>query len=121
MENKSALAVFGVSQDSSKYGNKIFTTLLDKGFTVYGINPKGGVVNGKELYPSLAQVPARVHTAIMVVPPAALISAVEQCIESGVKEIWFQPGAQSADAFNRAEQAGLRAVNGCYMAANGLW
>lgn len=121
MENNAALAVFGVSQDSSKYGNKIFTTLLGKGFTVYGINPKGGLVAGEEMYPSLAQVPARVHTAIMVVPPAALISAVKQCIESGVKEIWFQPGAQSADAFSLVEQAGLHAINGCYMAANGLW
>lgn len=115
------IVVFGVSQDPAKYGHKIFTTLLQKGFTVYGINPKGGEVEGKTLYTSLTQILDAVDVAIMVIPPAALLPAVEQCKVKGVKEIWFQPGAQEDTAFVMATAAGIKAVNACFMAENGLW
>lgn len=119
-QNKT-IAVFGVSQDSSKYGYKIFHTLLQKGFKVYGINPKGGQVDGQNLYVLAADVPGIIDVAIMVIPPAALLGAVEQCKAKGVKEIWFQPGAQEDSAFVLATAAGIRAVNACFMAENGLW
>ena len=119
-QNK-VLAVFGASQDSSKYGYKIFTALLQKGFRVYGINPKGGEINGHTLYPTLAQVPGPVEVAILVIPPAGAMQAVTQCKENGVKEIWFLPGAQEDNAFVVATAAGIKAVNACFMAENGLW
>lgn len=119
-QNKT-IAVFGASQDASKYGFKIFVTLLQKGYHVVGINPKGGEVNGHSFYASLADVPGSVEVAIMVIPPAALLGAVEACKTKGVKEIWFQPGAQEDNAFVVATVAGIRAVNACFMAENGLW
>ena len=119
-QNKT-IAVFGVSQDSSKYGYKIFHALLQKGFNVYGINPKGGQVDGQHLYAALADIPAVVDVAIMVIPPAVLLGAVEQCKTKGVKEIWFQPGAQEDVAFVLATASGMKAVNACFMAENGLW
>ena len=119
-ENKT-LVVFGVSQDPSKYGNKIFKTLRAKGFDVFGINPKGGTAAGANLWPDLASVPAKAEVAIMVIPPAALEDAVQQCIAGGVKEIWFQPGAQSPRAYELAASAGIEAVDACFMAENGLW
>ena len=119
-QNKT-IAVFGASQDTAKYGYKIFHTLLQKGFRVYGINPKGGHVDGQSFYTSLAEVPGPVDVAIMVIPPAALEQAVAQCIEKHVQEIWFQPGAQSQAAFSAATQADIHAVNACFMAENGLW
>ncbi len=119
-QNKT-IVVFGASQDSSKYGYKIFHTLTQKGFKVYGINPKGGQVDGQTLYTALADVPETVDVAIMVIPPAALLGAVEQCKAKKVKEIWFQPGAQEEAAFVLATAAGMKAVNACFMAENGLW
>lgn len=119
-QNKT-IAVFGASQDSAKYGFKIFATLLQKGYRVVGINPKGGEINGQPFYTSLADVPGAVDVAIMVIPPAALLGAVEACKAKGVKEIWFQPGAQEDSAFVMATAAGIRAVNACFMAENGLW
>lgn len=119
-ENKN-IVVFGVSQDAAKYGNKIFKTLLTKGFRVFGINPKGGTAAGEKLWPDLAAVPAKADVAIMVIPPAALEGAVQQCIAGGVKEIWFQPGAQSPRAYDLARSAGIEAVESCFMADNGLW
>lgn len=119
--NNTTIAVVGVSQDPSKYGYKIFTTLLENGLNVYGINPKGGTVNGQPLYTKLADLPHPADVAILVIPPAALEQAVAQCVQTGVKEIWFQPGARLDAAYQAAQQAGLRAINGCFMAENGFW
>lgn len=121
MYQDKTIAVFGVSADPSKYGYKIFTVLLEKGFRVYGINPKGGVVAGQTIFTRLADVLAPVDVAVMVIPPAALVPAVQQCVDAHVKEIWFQPGAQSDDAYDLATAAGIKAVNSCFMADNGLW
>lgn len=115
------IVVFGVSQDTSKYGYKIFHTLLQKGLQVYGINPKGGQVDGHPLYATLTEVPGSPEVAVMVIPPAALLGAVEQCKAKGVKEIWFQPGAQEDSAFVLATASGIKAVNACFMAENGFW
>ena len=119
-QNKT-IAVVGASQDTSKYGFKILNTLLQKGYRAVGINPKGGEINGNPFYRSLADVPGPVDVAIMVIPPAALLGAVEMCKNKGVKEIWFQPGAQEDNAFVMATAAGIKAVNACFMAENGLW
>lgn len=121
MGRNTVIAVFGASENPAKYGYKILSVLLKKGFDAYGVNPKGGALDGRAFYTSLADVPAAVHTAIMVIPPAALEDAVRQCAQAGVKEIWFQPGAQSAAAFEAAQRAGINAIDGCYMASNGLW
>ena len=91
------------------------------GMRVYGLNPKGGEVAGELLFKSLAAVPADIQVAILVIPPIGLDNAVDQCIEKGVKEIWFQPGARSEQAFQKAQAAGIRAFNGCFMADNGFW
>lgn len=121
MYRDQTIAVFGVSADPSKYGYKIFTVLREKGFRVYGINPKGGEVAGQTVFARLADVPAKVDVAVMVIPPAVLVPAVEQCIQAHVKEIWFQPGAQSDEAYNLAAAYKIKAVNSCFMADNGLW
>lgn len=115
------IAVFGASEDPSKFGYKILTDLAANGLTVYGINPKGGHIKGNTFLPCLADVPANVDVAIMVVPPVALSGAVEQCIQGGVREIWFQPGARLESAFQAATAAGIHAVNSCFMAENGFW
>ena len=115
------IAVFGASQNSTKYGYKIFHTLTQQGFTVYGINPKGGEVDEHPFYTSLSAVPGPVEVAIMVITPAALLEAVEACKNKGVKEIWFQPGAQEDRAFKLATAAHIKAINACFMAENGLW
>lgn len=121
MYKNKVIAVFGVSQDNTKYGYKIFTTLLARGLSVYGINPKGGIVAGKELFSTLDQLPQQAEVAILVVPPVALAGVVEQCLASGIKEIWFQPGARAQAPFERAQKAGVKAINGCFMAENGFW
>ena len=115
------IAVFGVSQDETKYGYKIFEALTRMGLDVYGINPKGGQVENRPLFANLGALGVKPDVAIMVIPPVALVDAVNQCIKAQVKEIWFQPGARSEEAYHLAVSAGIKAVDGCFMVDNGFW
>ncbi len=121
MYKNKKIVVFGVSQDPAKYGHKIFTALGRMGLEVYGINPKGGEVDNKPLFTDLSALNVKPDVAIMVIPPVALVPAVEQCIEAKVSEIWFQPGSRSEEAYHLAITAGLKAMEGCFMADNGFW
>ena len=115
-------AVMGVSlTDPSKYGTRIFKDLLAAGYRVYAVNPKGGELLGNPVYKTLAELPAAPDAVIMVLPPAALDGAVAQCIAAGVKEIWFQPGARDERARQKAQTAGIKTVESCFMAENGIW
>lgn len=122
MADNRSYAVFGVSlTDPAKYGTRIFKDLLAHGYKVYAVNPKGGELSGQTVYETLADAPQKPYGAILVVPPAALEGAVEQCINAGVKEIWFQPGARDPKARQKAQDAGIETHESCFMAENGIW
>ena len=115
------IVVFGVSTNEAKYGYKIFAALRRLGLEVYGINPKGGMVDGQPLFATLADVPVQADVAILVIPPKALVGAVEQCAAGKVTEIWFQPGARSEESYRLAKMCGMLAFDGCFMTDNGFW
>ena len=42
-----AYAVIGVSSDRRKFGNSVFRTMKEKGFTVYPVHPVSETVEGE--------------------------------------------------------------------------
>lgn len=49
------IAVVGVSENTEKYGFKIFKDLIENGYKVKGINPKDGKILGKKIYKNLKE------------------------------------------------------------------
>jgi uncharacterized protein len=116
------IAVLGVSNDPGKFGYKIFAELLDRGFLVHGVNPKGGDVRGQSLAISLDAVSPVPEMVITVVPPAATEQAVETCRRLGIKEIWMQPGSESDAAIAKAGSYGMSVTHhACLMTTIGMW
>ena len=115
------IAVIGVSDDASKYGNRIFRELLNSGYLVSGVNPKGGFILGRHIYKNLEDLEPRPDLVITVVPPAVTEKIVEQCNKLGIKNIWMQPGSESPKAEKKALEYGIRAVTACFMVKEGLW
>ncbi len=115
------IAVVGVSDDASKYGHKIFRDLLNAGFPVKGINPKGGFVLGQNLYRSLSEMETRPELVITVVPPAVTEQVVEECNKLGIGNVWMQPGSESEAALEKAKAYGIKTVMACFMVAKAVW
>ena len=115
-------AVVGASTNPEKFGNKVFRTLRAAGYTVYGVNPRGGEIDGERLYPSLADLPVKPAVVDLVVPPRVTDGVVRECAELGLSRVWMQPGAESEEAIAFCQAQGIDVVYGaCAMVRKRTW
>lgn len=114
MSSKPTVAILGASSDRSKFGNKSVRAHLARGYDVYPINPKGGMIEGLPVCASLANVPVRQLDRISVyLPPPVLLSVLDQVAAKGCKELWFNPGSDSDEVVARARELGLDPIVAC--------
>lgn len=95
LSRESIYAIVGVSQDGSKYGYKVYKDLLEAGYEVYPVNPKGGKLFGNTVYKNLRDIFEKIDIVITVVPPVITEKIVVEMSELGVKKLWMQPGSES--------------------------
>jgi predicted CoA-binding protein len=120
--NRHVWAVVGASQDRSKFGNRVFRSLRDAGYTVYAVNPKGGELEGTKVYPSLADLPQLPEVIDLVVPPSVTEQVVKEAHRLGLTRIWMQPGAESEAAITYCHEQGIQVVDGaCAMVWKRRW
>lgn len=84
-----SIAVVGASTRPGTVGNDIFRNLLYAEFngSVYPVNPKAKAILGVHAYASLADIPAAIDLAVLIVPASGALSVVDQAIAKGVKAL----------------------------------
>ncbi len=107
-----AFAVAGASDNSRKYGHKVYRNYLDHGKKAYPLNPSLQTILGNTAYPSLSALPEKVESLSIITPPPVTDKVVDDAIANGVKNIWMQPGAESSAAIHKAEAAGINVIHG---------
>lgn len=115
------IAVAGVSDDASKFGHRIFRDLISAGYPVEGVNPRGGFVLGRHIHKSLSEMEKKPDLVITVVHPDATEKIVEECNRLGIKNVWMQPGSESAAAIAKAGEYGIKTTAACFMVVKGVW
>ncbi len=105
-------AVLGASQDHNKYGYKVLKCYLQNKRRAIPINPNETEVLGQTAYPNLASLPEPVKSISIITPPTRTERIVDNAIEHGVTSIWMQPGAESALAVKKAQDAGIDVIYG---------
>ena len=104
-------AVAGASKDREKYGNKIFLALQGGGRTVYPLNPVAKEIEGHTAFATIAELPSVPDSLSIVTPPAVTKLIVDQALQAGIKNLWMQPGAQNAEASQKARAAGCLVID----------
>src|SRR5437868_11375128 len=81
-----SVAVFGASEDKTKYGGRIFHYLQHHKFAgkLIPINRSRDVVHGLKCYPNVAAVPDPVDVAILAIPANTMAQTIKECGEAGV-------------------------------------
>jgi uncharacterized protein len=105
-------AVVGASKDRAKYGNKVLRAYMQNGLSAVPVNPSADEIEGLPAYRDLSSVPDEVDGVSIITPPAVTEKVVEQAIQSGIQNIWLQPGAESDAAIELAERAGANVIAG---------
>ncbi len=109
-------AVVGASNDSSKYGNKVFLDLLEGGYRVIPINPKEAKIAGEKVYRTLSDFEGVIDVVIFVVPPAVTEKVLAEVLSLEIKNVWMQPGSESDEALEFCKKNNIRAIsNSCIM------
>jgi predicted CoA-binding protein len=109
-------AVIGVTENTEKYGYKIYRRLKDLNYDVYGISPKYESIEGDKVYSSLEELPVKPDVAVFVVSAEHGIEYVKKCLELGISKIWLQPGTVSFELLRCAGECGIDVFQGCVLA-----
>ena len=96
-EKNTRIALVGASNDSSKFGNRIYLDLRKKGYNVFPINPKESNIEGDKTYASIDMMEKLPDIVNFVVPPKIAIKVAQKAIELGITHLWFQPGSESRE------------------------
>ncbi len=107
-----SFAVVGASADPAKFGHRCLAAYLRHGRRVFAVNPRGGQVLGQPCYPDLASLPERPEAVSIVTPPAVTERVMEEVVRLGIRQVWMQPGAESAGAVALGRQAGVEVIAG---------
>jgi predicted CoA-binding protein len=73
-------------------------------------------VEGDRCFASLAAIPGGVEAVVIATRPELALATMEQCAESGVKQVWmhraFGAGSVSAEATAVGREHGIRVIDG---------
>jgi acetyl coenzyme A synthetase (ADP forming)-like protein len=88
------VAVVGASQDPTKLGYGLARNLVQSNFqgVVHFVNPKGGSLLGRPMYPSISQVPDPVDLAILLIPARFIPPSLEECGQRGIRAVVIGSG-----------------------------
>jgi acyl-CoA synthetase (NDP forming) len=89
-----SVAIIGASSTPGKPGYQVIRNILANGYggKLSLVNPKGGEILGMPVLPSIANLPAGVDLAIIILPAEATPQAVRDCAEKGIKHIVLSAG-----------------------------
>jgi uncharacterized protein len=111
-------AVAGVSRQPNQAANAVFRKLRGSGYEVFPINPKASRVEGARCYSDVGAVPGQLDGVVIATSPAVSIEVVQQCIDQGVRRVWFHRsfgnGSVSENAVRACDAHGIECiVGGC--------
>jgi predicted CoA-binding protein len=113
------VAVIGASHDRRKYGNKALRAFVEQGYDAVPVNPDVTEVEGLKAYPTIIDVPGAVDMVTFYVPPRVGLRVIEQVAQKGVREVWLNPGSESAALVTRARELGITPILACSIIAIG--
>ena len=118
----SSVAVIGASTKPHTIGSDLMKRLIEFSFKgrIYPVNPKGGMIEGLQAYPSVLDIEGPVDMAVIVVNSKFVLSTIDQCHEKGVKGLvvisagFKESGKEGAEMeaqlYERVKKYGMRCV-----------
>jgi len=116
----SSIAIIGASANPQKFGNKAVRAYLQQGWTVYPVNPKETVIEGLTVYKAVREIPGPVDEASLYLAPHLAPALLQEIKAKGIKKVWLNPGVESENAVELAEELGLEAVVACSIVGVGV-
>jgi acyl-CoA synthetase (NDP forming) len=98
-----SVAIIGASGTPGKAGHEVIRNILANDYAgkLYLVSPKGGEILGMPVYPSVADLPAVVDLAVVIIPANLTVPAVRECAAKGIGSVVLAAGG-----FSEVDEAG---------------
>ncbi len=103
-------AVVGASRRPEKYGYKVMKNLLERGKTVFPVNPGVSEIDGIRCYPAIRDIPEKPEAVHIITQPEVTERVARDCVDIGVRYVWMQPGAESDTAIALLKKHGVTVI-----------
>jgi predicted CoA-binding protein len=114
--NDKKLAIAGVSKNPRKFGNIMYRTLKEKGFSVIPVNPKGGMIDNTICIESVAKLGNDIQNLLIVTHKRDTQKVLDEAIAKGIKNIWIQNGCETEKALKMAREMNINLVaKSCFL------
>ena len=104
------IAVVGASTKPWRDSNSIMQYLMDRGYTVYPVNPSYESVLDRRCFPDVASIPGGVDIVDVFRNPEGVPEVVDDAIAAKAKILWLQLGVVHEEAAKKAEEHGLQVI-----------
>ena len=93
-----SVAVIGASDRKDSVGYVLLKNILESGYKgrLYPVNPRHKIIQGTAAHRSIDEIGARVELAIITTRPQIVPEVVEQCGQSGIKNVIITPSFSEA-------------------------
>ncbi len=105
------IAVVGVSRNPKKFGNSIYRSLKEKGYSVFPVNPNAEKIDRDICYPDILSLPGEVTAVVISVPPEETEKVVRKVHQAGITRVWMQQGSESIEAIKFCEEHSIDCVS----------
>jgi len=105
------IALVGATKNKEKVGNIILRDLTKKGYEVIPVTPKDDEVEGIKTVNKVENLPKDIDSIVFVVPPKIGIEVTKETINSGFKNLWYQPGTYSAEIEKILSKNDIKAIH----------
>ena len=115
-----AIIVIGASRDQVKYGNRAVRAYKDAGYQVFPVNPAAEKIEGLKAYAKMEDLPAKLsQLATIYTPPEVTAKLLPALAKYGVKQAYFNPGAETDALVEQARSLGIQPILACSITAIG--
>ena len=116
------IALIGATSDPTKLGYGLARNLVQCNYqgVIHFVNPKGGSLLGRPMYPSVTELPDPVDLAIILIPAFAVAEALKECATRGIRAVIIASGGfretgeagakLESDLMQIAQQYGIRLI-----------
>lgn len=110
LEQARRIAIVGLSPKAHRDSNRIGRYLLDRGYSVIPVYPRGDEILGQKVYRRVQDIPGKVDLVDVFRRSEELGHVVDDALAARAAAIWFQFDCVDEDAARRATAAGATVV-----------
>jgi predicted CoA-binding protein len=109
-------AFIGVSRQPKDFSRSLFREFLGRGYEPVPVHPESPEIEGLPSFAKLADIQPPIDAVFLMTSPSVSNVLVKECVDAGIKRIWFYraagQGSVSDEALAACEANGIAAIPG---------